>query len=146
MVGISDCANTPREITSGLARARTCPCGDIVRKMCSATSVYAGSPSTLRGREILTGAAIGDPIEDTGTGTEVTSTVRTWMDRPTGAAHDAVSEGAVRLVGEDRTKTAAEAEVCKVVVVTTPPHHHHHQYGERIRGGGQKYRDGGRST
>ena len=76
---------------SGLAHAHTRPCGDISGKIYSATSGFAGSPSTLQGRESLMGSEIGDPTEDTGTGTEGTETVRTRMDRPTGAAQDAVS-------------------------------------------------------
>ena len=48
-------------------------------------------------------------------------TCRTRMDRTMGAAQDAVSEEAATLVGEDRTKTAAEAEVREGLVVTTPP-------------------------
>ena len=44
------------------------------------------------------------------------------MYRLTGAAQDAVLEEVVMLVGEDRTLTTVDVEVCKGVVVTpTPP-------------------------
>ena len=52
---------------------------------------------------------------------EGTATVRLRMDRPTGVAHDVVSEEAVTLVGEERTGKTLEAEVHKGLVVTTPP-------------------------
>ena len=77
------------------------PCGDIVGKMCCATSGFAGSPSNLQRRESLTGEAIGDPTEDTGTGTKGTATGRTQRDITMGEVQDAVLEEAVTLVGED---------------------------------------------
>ena len=79
------------------------PCGDIVGKMCCATLGFEGSPLTLQRREILTGEAIGDPTEDTGTGTKGTATGRTRRDITMGEVQDAVLEEAVTLVGEDRT-------------------------------------------
>ena len=60
-------------------------------------------------------------MEDTGIGMEVTATGRTRTDRPMGAAQDAVSEEADTLVGEDRTGTTSEAEVCEGVVSTNQP-------------------------
>ena len=111
---------------SGPARAHIRPCRDIFGKSYYATSGVAGLPSTLQGRESLTGAAIGDPTEDTGTGKEGTETGRTQMDRPMEAAQDAVLEEAFTLVGEDRMETTAEVEVREGVLVTTltpfPPH------------------------
>ena len=44
------------------------------------------------------------------------------MERLTRVVQDTVSEEAVTLVGEDRTGTTAEAEVCEGVAVTTPNH------------------------
>ena len=85
MVGRSACATTPREIVSGLTCAQTFPCRDVVGEMYSATSGFVGSPFTLQERIFLTGAAIGDPTKDNGTGMKGMATGRTRMDRPTGA-------------------------------------------------------------
>ena len=54
---------------------------------------------------------------------------RTQTYRLIGAAHDAVSEEAVTLVGNNRTGKRAEAEMCEGVVVTTPttPHQDGHR-------------------
>ena len=54
------------------------------------------------------------------------------MYRLTGAAQDAVLEEVVMLVGEDRTLTTVDVEVCKGVVVTTPTSPPPNQDGQRI--------------
>ena len=45
------------------------PLRDIVRKFCYATSGFEGLPLNPQRRESLTGEEIGDPTEETGTGT-----------------------------------------------------------------------------
>ena len=87
---------------------------------------------TFRGKESLTEAEIGDPMEDTRTGTEGTEMGRTHTNRITGAAQDVVWVKANMLVGEDRTVTTAEADVREGVVLITPPPPH--QDGNRQLG------------
>ena len=98
---------------------------------------------THQRRKKLTGAAIEEPTEDTGEGTEGTAPVITWSNRTTGAAQYTVAKEAVMLV-VDRTGRISEAEVCKgaMEIKPTPPH----QAGQRMRGGGQNFRDRGRSA
>ena len=113
------CASTQREIVSSPAHDIMRLYRDIVGRMCCATLGSAGSPSNLQIRENLTGAAIRDPKEDTGKGTEGTAPGKNRRDRTTGAAHDSVTNKAVTLVG-DRKGLTAEVEVYEGVMVTTP--------------------------
>ena len=95
------------------------PCGYIVRRICCAILGSVGLPLTRQRRENLTGAAIGDPTEETGKGTGGTSPSRTRRDRTTVVAQDVVVEEAVTLV-EDKMGQTAEADVCEGVMTITP--------------------------
>ena len=79
---------------------------------------------------------------------EIEKSGRTWTDRLTEAAQDAVLEEAVTLLG-DRTGLTVEAQVCNGLMVTTPPPPPPpppHQDVQRTRGGSQNCQDEGTSA
>ena len=98
---------------------------------------------THQRRENLTGAAIGDPTEDTGEVTEITAPGRTRRERTTVVAKDTVAEEAVMLVG-NRTGLISEAEVREGVMAISPTPSPPHQDGQRMQGGVQNCWGGGR--
>ena len=87
-------------------------------------------------------AEIGDPTEDTVKGAMGT-VPETQRDRTMGTAQDLVAKEVVTLVG-DRTEITVEAELHEGEMATTPTPLPPNQDRQRIQGGGQNCRDGGR--
>ena len=86
---------------------------------------------------------IRDTRGDTGKGAGGGGVPETWRDRTTGTAHDSVTDEVVTLLG-DRTEITVEAELHEGEMATTPTPLPPNQDRQRIQGGGQNCRDGGR--
>ena len=81
---------------------------------------------------------IEDPTRDTGTGAGDT-VPETQRDRTMGTARYSVADEMVTLV--EKMETTMEVDVREGGMVTTPTPH---QDGQKMRGGGQNFRLGGR--
>ena len=94
------------------------------------------------GRESSIVAEIVDSTRDTGT--EAGETVlETWRDKIKGPVQDLVVDEVVTLVEEMEITMEAEVHQGAMATTQTPPPQ---QDAKKMRGGGQNYREGGRSA